>query len=209
MQDVLSDKQHAIIPIAAFTASGELEKLEAALNEGLNAGMTVNEIKEVLIQLYAYAGFPRSLNALGTFMAVVEHRQKNGLHDEQGSAATPLTENETSLEIGTRNQTKLVGQPVKGPLFEFAPAIDQYLKSHLFGDIFQRDTLDWQMRELATISALAVLSGVNSQLKSHYSMSLNTGLTLDKLWAFVDTLKQKCGNEIAENAANILRNVAS
>lgn len=64
------------------------------------------------------------------------------------------------------------------------------------------------MRELATISVLAALSGVNSQLKSHYSMSLNTGLTLEKLWAFVDTFKQQCGNEIAENAANILRNVA-
>lgn len=208
MHDVLSEKQYAIIPIAAFTASGELKKLEAALSGGLNAGMTVNEIKEVLIQLYAYAGFPRSLNALETFMTVVEQRQNNGLDDETGSAATPLTENESSLEIGTRNQTKLVGQPVKDPLFEFAPAIDQFLKSHLFDDIFQRDTLDWQMRELATISALATLSGVNSQLKSHYSMSLNTGLTLEKLWAFVDTLKQQCGNEIAENAANVLCNVA-
>lgn len=208
MHYVLSEKQHAVIPIAAFTASGDQEKLETALNEALNAGMTVNEIKEVLIQLYAYAGFPRSLNALGTFMTVLEQRQKNGLYDETGSAATALTENESSLEIGTRNQTKLVGQPTKGPLFEFAPTIDQFLKSHLFCDIFQRDTLDWQMRELATISALAALSGVNSQLKSHYSMSLNTGLTPEKLWAFVGTLKRQCGHEIAENAANILRDVA-
>ncbi|KJS29540.1 MAG: hypothetical protein VR64_20520 [Desulfatitalea sp. BRH_c12] len=39
-----------------------------ALNQGLDAGLTVNEIKEILVQLYAYAGFPRSLNAIGTFM---------------------------------------------------------------------------------------------------------------------------------------------
>lgn len=207
MHDVLSEKQHAIISVAAFTASGELKKLETALNEGLNAGFTVNELKEVLIQLYAYAGFPRSLNALETFMAVVEQRQKNGQNYEIGSVATPLTENESSLEIGTRNQTKLVGQPVKGPLFEFAPAIDQFLKSHLFGDIFRRDTLDWQMRELATISALAALSGVNGQLKSHYSISLNTGLTIEQLRDFVVTLKKKCGNEIAENALNVLNSV--
>lgn len=209
MHDILSEKQHAIIPIAAFTACGELKKLETALNEGLNIGMTVNELKEVLIQLYAYTGFPRSLNALEIFMTVVEQRQKNGQNDEVGSTATPLIGNESSLEIGTRNQTKLVGQAVKGAIFEFAPTIDQFLKSHLFCDIFQRDTLDWQMRELATISALAALSGVNSQLKSHYSISLNTGLTIEQLRAFVVTLRKKCGNEIAENALNILNSVTN
>jgi alkylhydroperoxidase/carboxymuconolactone decarboxylase family protein YurZ len=64
----LNAKQRAIIPIAAFTANGDLAKLRTALNESLDAGLTVNEIKEVLVQLYAYAGFPRNLNGIGTFM---------------------------------------------------------------------------------------------------------------------------------------------
>jgi len=58
----LSPKQHGIVAISAFTANGDQEKLKTALNEGLNAGLSVNEIKEILVQLYAYAGFPRSLN---------------------------------------------------------------------------------------------------------------------------------------------------
>ena len=74
MENHLNAKQRGIIPIAAFAANGDLGALKAALNEGLDAGLTVNEIKEVLVQLYAYAGFPRSLNGLGTFMAVVEER---------------------------------------------------------------------------------------------------------------------------------------
>lgn len=68
--EIFSDKERAIIPISAFTASGEIEKLTQSLNDGLDAGLTVNEIKEVLAQLYAYAGFPRSLNGLATFMTV-------------------------------------------------------------------------------------------------------------------------------------------
>ncbi|CAN7742438.1 hypothetical protein [Variovorax sp. LjRoot178] len=36
-----------------------------------DAGMTVNFAKEVWIQLCAYAGFPRNLNALGVLMKVV------------------------------------------------------------------------------------------------------------------------------------------
>ena len=71
----LSAKQRGIIPIAAFTATGEQEKLKTALAEGLEAGLTVNEIKEILVQMYAYAGFPRSLSGIQTFMAVMDERR--------------------------------------------------------------------------------------------------------------------------------------
>ena len=33
----------------------------------MDAGVTVNELKEAFSQLYAYTGFPRSLNALGVW----------------------------------------------------------------------------------------------------------------------------------------------
>ncbi len=44
----LTDRQKSIVPIASFTASGDMQKLKTALNEGLDAGLTVNEIKEIL-----------------------------------------------------------------------------------------------------------------------------------------------------------------
>ncbi|WP_246559275.1 carboxymuconolactone decarboxylase family protein [Citrifermentans pelophilum] len=72
--------------------------------------------------------------------------------------------NKSSVELGTDIQTKLVGKPVTGAIYSFAPAIDQFLKGHLFGDIFGRDNLDFQSREIATISALASMEGVNPQL---------------------------------------------
>lgn len=74
-------------------------------------------------------------------------------------------------------KTKLVGAPVKGQLFEFAPAVDEYLKAHLFGDIFARDNVDWQTRELATIAMLASINGVESQLNSHINIGKHNGLT--------------------------------
>src|ERR1043165_8652878 len=66
-EPALSTKQQQIVLVAAFTADGDMPKLRSALGEGLDAGWTVNELKEVLVQMYAYAGFPRSLNALNTF----------------------------------------------------------------------------------------------------------------------------------------------
>jgi quercetin dioxygenase-like cupin family protein/alkylhydroperoxidase/carboxymuconolactone decarboxylase family protein YurZ len=94
------------------------------------------------------------------------------------------------LAIGTANQTKLSGAPVKGALFEFAPAIDEYLKTHLFGDIFARDNVDWQTRELATVGALAALPGVESQLRSHVRISMNVGLTAAQLRETAEALAQ-------------------
>jgi len=64
------------VPIAAFAASGDIADLSAALNQGLDAGLTISDAREVLVQLYAYAGFPRSLNALAELMKVVNTRSR-------------------------------------------------------------------------------------------------------------------------------------
>ena len=205
----LSARQKGIVPIAAFTASGDLEKLKSALNEGLDAGLTVNEIKEILVHLYAYAGFPRSLNGISTFMAVMDERQKKGIKDEMGREASPLPANKSSIELGTEIQTRLVGRPVTGAIYTFAPAIDQFLKGHLFGDIFGRDTLDFQSREIATIAALANMTGVNSQLQSHFNVGLNVGLTEAQMRSLISVLEAKVGKKEAVNASETLSKVLS
>ena len=128
----LTAAQQSIVPIAAFTANGEMDKLKTALHQGLDAGLTVNEIKEILVQLYAYAGFPRSLNGLAAFMDVIREREAKGIKDEIGKTADPLPADMSVLALGTEIQTQLSGKPVTGPLFDFAPAIDQFLKTHLF-----------------------------------------------------------------------------
>lgn len=201
---MLTIKQKALVPVAAFAAQGNIDHLKAALNNSLDQKVTINEIKEVLVQTYAYAGFPRSLNALSAFMDVLKTRQLACKKDEIGKEASPIPSDKSMFEIGTETQTKLVGQPVKGPLFEFAPAIDMYLKSHLFGDIFARDNLDYKTREVATIAMLAALSGAESQLKSHYQMGMNTGLEKEDLREIVSILEQKVSPEIGERAGFVL-----
>ena len=202
--EALNAKQKGIVPIAAFTASGDLQKLKTALNEGLDAGLTVNEIKEVLVQMYAYAGFPRSLNGIDTFMGVLEERKQKGIKDEPGKEPSPMPANKSRLELGTEIQTRLIGAPATGKYITFAPAIDQFLKAHLFGDIFGRDNLDFQSREIATISALASMEGVNSQLQAHFNIGFNTGLTEAQMKSLVSVLAAKVGKKEADNASDVL-----
>ncbi len=201
----LSIRQQAILPIAAFAAAGDIGKLNTALNQGLDAGLTVSDAREVLVQLYAYAGFPRSLNALSELMKVVEARKQRGIHDAPGREPShAIPKGDALRAAGTANQTKLVGQPVQGPIFEFAPAIGEYLQSHLFGAIFERDNLDWQTRELATVGMLSALPGAEAQLQSHMGMSMHTGLTAQQMRQAVQVLQAQVGADSGWRARDAL-----
>lgn len=201
MAERLSSKQKAIPLIASFMATSDMAKLNAALNEGLDAGMTINEAKEVLVQLYAYVGFPRSLNALGELMRVLQARKDRGIQDAPGREPNRvIPTGDELLTIGTANQTKISGAPVQGPVFEFAPVINQYLQTHLFGDIFERDNLDWQSRELATVGALAAMPGVEPQLRSHMAASMRVGLTAAQLRQLILVLAERGDRQAAERA---------
>jgi 4-carboxymuconolactone decarboxylase len=205
----LSLKQQSIVTIAAFTASGDLQKLKTALTEGLDAGLTINEIKEVFVQMYAYAGFPRSLNGISAFLSVLEEREKKGIKDEPGKEPSPMPADKSSIELGTEIQTRLVGRPVTGAIYTFVPAIDQFLKGHLFGDIFGRDNLDFQSREIATISALANMGGVNPQLQGHLSVGFNVGMTEAQMRSLISVLEARVGKKEADNASELLSKVLS
>ena len=208
----LNARQKNIVPIAAFTASGDLQRLKPALSDGLDAGLTINEIKEILVQMYAYAGFPRCLNGINTFMVVLDERQAKGIKDEMGKEASPVPAGMNKNEYGAKVRARLAGQEVIPPPSGyqlFTPAIDTFLKEHLFADIFARDNLDFQTRELVTISALAGMTGTAGQLRFHLGAAMNTGLTEAQMRHFIAVLKSRVGNKEAESADEILGMVVS
>lgn len=204
--DTLSARQQAIPLIAASMASSQMDKLNAALNQGLDAGLTINEAKEILVQLYAYTGFPRSLNALNELMRVVEARQQRGIEDVVGKEpVAPVPVGDELRRVGTANQTTISGAPVRGPVFDCAPVINQFLQTHLFGDIFARDNLDWQSRELATVGALAATPGVEAQLLSHTRASMRVGLTAAQLRQLARVLREHGEADAATRAEKALQ----
>lgn len=203
----LSSKQKSIIPIAAFTASGNLPKLEAALIKGLDAGLTVNEIKEILVHSYAYAGFPRALNGINTFSAVMNKRKEQGIIDTIGKEATPVPADFDQNAYGHKIRNELVGRDIlerTSGYPVFTPIIDQFLVEHLFADIFYRDVLNHQERELVTIGILAAMPGTEPQLKAHLGVSMNVGLNKAQLEDYVVVLRQEVNADSADRAAKAL-----
>jgi len=205
----LDKKEQQIVDISALTAIGDIPKLKKSLNLGLDAGLTVNEIKETLVQLYAYCGFPRSLNAISAFIAVVDERKAKGIIDVEGKASqnTAIAD---KYQLGKKNLQTLTGveETKLNGANAFAPAIDSFLKEHLFADIFNRDVLSFKTRELITISALAAMTGVAPQLQAHIGMGMNTGISeaeLKKAFKLIDkSINTTQGNLARETLGKVL-----
>lgn len=209
--DSLDKKQQSIAAISAFTAKGDLPGLKQALHEGLTAGLTINEIKEELIHLSAYCGFPRSLNGITTFSTVLDERKSKGVLDKLGE--NPLEVADTGkYQTGKKVLESLTGRPETGPktgYAAFVPATDTLLKEHLFNDIFTRGVLDHKQRELTTISALVVLGGVESQLGGHLGICLNLGFTGHQLGQVFSLIETKVGKKEADAGRQVLVKVLS
>lgn len=189
---MLSEKEQSIAAISMYASCGNQDSLKTALATGLAAGLTASEEKEVLTQLYAYCGFPRSMSALVTMMNLIKEREGKGIKDEAGREPSPINETD-KVALGARNQQELFGRPAKGEVLTFAPVLDEYLKGHLFGDIFSRDNLQWKTRELSTVAALAVMDGVNNELNTHIAHAKHNGVTQEQIDEVL-TMAARCRN---------------
>ncbi len=182
------EKYQLFAAAAAFTATGDTAALPASLQKALDAKLSISELRDALVQLYAYCGFPRSLTALSVLLSLVNERKTKGIKDLEGAKRNPRPAPEKLNAVGTAVQTRLVGAPVKGALFDFAPDIDAYLKEHLFGDIFSSGILDDMTREVLTISALSALPAP-AQLTSHIAIGMNVGLSEGAIKEIATTLR--------------------
>lgn len=206
----LNNRQQSIVTISAFTAKGDLVQLQKALNSGLDAELTVNQIKEVIVHLYAYCGFPRSIRGLQTFKEVLDERKAKGITDVMGPEASPIKDDRSKYERGKAILDSLLGAPQNGPktgYSAFAPEIEVFLKEHLFADIFERNVLTYAERELVTVSVLSSIGGVEPMLRSHLAICLNVGLTPGQLQQFVNIIKLTAGETEAKAAQSVLDDV--
>lgn len=206
----LSAREQAIVAVASYTGRGDLEHLKPALHQALEAGMTINEVNEVLIHAYAYSGFPRSLRALQTFMQVVEARKASGKNDITGREATPINDSRTRYERGRDVLAEISGTPADAPkagYAVFAPTVERFLKEHLFADLFERDLLTYRERELATVSILAGVGGVEPMAFSHMSICLNLGYTPQQLTALLNIVEMNLGKASSEPLREVLKQI--
>ncbi len=189
--NTLTKKQLRLAACANLEAQGDMHRLDKAIRNALDSGVTINELKEAFSQLYAYTGFPRSLNALNKLKTVLDDRKAKGITDNEGlkwEKPSLWDDAAKALKRGTEIQTRLGGG--KAFNFDFCPQNDYYLKAHLFGDIFASGILSEADREIVTVAALSGMKGVESQLKAHKRGAVALGNSEEQVEELSQFLKE-------------------
>ena len=210
-EQAMDSKRQHITEVAALTGKGDLDKLKTVLIDGLNDGMAVSELKEVMVHAYAYCGFPRALRGLQTLVAVLDERKAKGIEDDWGRKASPITDTRSKYERGRDILVKISGIPADAPKADYAilaPEIEVFLKEHLFADLFERDVLTYAERELTTVAVIASLGkGVEPMLKGHMGIALNVGITPDELRSVLAIVEKNIGRDEADGGRLALNEV--
>ena len=185
----LSERVLYLCACVAWAAKGDLEHLETAVPQALDHGVTINELKDAFAQLYAYAGFPRSLNALGVLEKILKAKMVNEKMVNEKmtkwSWGKPFVrpavwdDAAEALRTGTAMQTRDEGGTPWD--YTFCPQADYYMKSHLFGDIYASDQLTPAVRELVTVAALSAMDGVTPQFEGHKECAVFMGNTPEQV----------------------------
>ena len=199
----LTLKQREMITCITLATMHTLPQLKAHAGAALNVGVTPEELREVMYLTAPFIGFPKMLNAVATVNEVFKERGISLPLEKQGT----VTE-ETRHETGKAIQDKLypggIASVMEGVPGNMGKDVEQFLTDYFFGDIYSRDALDLQARELLGYCVLTTLEA-ESQLHSHYHGNINAGNSPETLTAAVIQCLPYIGFPAAIKALRIIK----
>lgn len=209
-REALDLKSKELAVVASLTALGNAQpQLKVHINGALNTSSTISEVKEVILQMSVYSGFPSSINGMNALKEVLKERQEHGIKDDVGKTATNNTET-NRFKLGEQELSALDSLQVerlKNAYIDFSPELVQFTLEYGYGDIFSRDNLSKKHRQIATIAALTALGNAQPQLKFHINAGLNIGVTEDEIKEIMLLMSVYAGFPSAINGTNALKEV--
>lgn len=204
----LKSKEMAVV--AALTALGNAEpQLKVHINGALNVGCSINDVKEIILQMSGYSGFPTCINAMNALRDVLKEREKQGIKDYIGNEPTNRTQAIDRYEVGVKELSELDSNQVEvleKVYNDFSPDLVKLIVNS-YADIISRNNLDKKHRQIATIASLTALGNARPQLKFHINAGLNVGLTADEIKEIMILMTVYSGFPSAINGINVLKEV--
>lgn len=193
-----ADQRFAVMLAGLAALSLDGDSLVTAFGEIIGEGVDPQLAEDVLVQMAAYLGYPRAAQALDAFRRACE---QTGGRAEQPPAG-PVLSDRDRYERGTSayariNDTALA--TIETAFGEIAgELVERTFRS--FGDVFATSRQPLAIRQLATVSALAVLGGAAPQLRFHIGAALNLGVTPAQLVETIAWVQYLAGMPAAYNA---------
>lgn len=207
--DKLDNKSKEIAAVASLIAQRAIPEMKVHFNGALNTGCTINEVKEIIIQMSSYVGFPKAICGMNTFKEVLNERKNNGLEDKDGEPASTNGNNINRYNLGAeylrlldKNQVEILEKNFN----QFFPELSQFIIEYGYGDIYSRNNINLKYRQIATIAALTTI-GAYPQLKFHINAGLNIGINNDEMKGIMLMMTVYAGFPASINGTNILKEI--
>lgn len=203
-------KSKIIVVVASLTAIGTAQpQLKVHINAALNIGVSIDELKEVILQMAVYCGFPNCLNGMNALKDVLKDREERGIKVN----SEPVPTNAVQFDKQKIVENELLKQYSKKldkltrDFGDLSPELLTFLLEFGNADIWSRDNLDKKYRHVATIAALTALGNSQAQLKFHINAGLNNGLTEENIKELMILISLYTGFPSAINGTNSLKEV--
>jgi len=174
--------ERRLILIAALAAAGRFDDMVEAVRAAHDDGVSAAAIREAIVFLVPYAGWPTALNALLAANAVV-------------SLTTTTTDPLDTADRAARRELGLTTARTVNDRFNrvaenvaaIDPALVDLLTEGAYGYVYNRAGLDLVQRELLAVAILAV-QGHDRQLLYHLRGAANVGATPDDITGTIEAL---------------------
>ena len=176
----LDRKSRQVATVAALTALGNAERqLRFHIGAALTAGLTPDEIIEVMYVTTVFSGFPSGLNGIS---AAREVFQAKGVSPSLGKARTGAGGTRSERGLAALSQTsKDAGERVIQSLADIAPDMARFIIEFSYGEVFSRNIISPQHKEIAMIAVCVAKGTMEPQMKVHIHAALNVGCTQQEI----------------------------
>lgn len=113
-------------------------------------------------------------------------------------------------EKGQKKMQEVIGISGKAVVSSFekiAPDLSRYIAEFPFGDIYSRQGLDLQKKQLVTVSSLVTQGDTAQALEVHLNAALNVGLTPNEIIEALLQLLPYAGWPKVQNGVNVAAKV--
>jgi len=199
-RDLTEGERAALGALLAAGAAGRVELVRPWVEHAQRLGLAGCVLREALLMLVPYAGYPRALAAFAA--ALLEPDPRPGAAAE-ASAGSRAARGRAAFDAvyGARAPRVLEG------LKALDPCLPAWTLEHAYGRVLARPGLAPRERELLAVSILTALGGLDDPLLGHMRGALRLGARPEQIAAGIECVPADLGEERRAAARALLTRV--
>jgi 4-carboxymuconolactone decarboxylase len=199
-----SRRDRSLVVITVLATLNQLNQLRSHVQGGINHGLERSEIEEVFVQLAAYAGFPRAIDAMTTAHEALAELQ--GVDRLEPSPPAERKDDEQRSADARGVLARLGENQPPGGVGVDMGAFGATGARFAFGEVWSREQLSRRDRSLVVCTTLTT-QDKPVELRFHLHAALNHGVTAAELEELMITVLAYAGFPTAVEGFRALREV--